>query len=108
MLHTAGIPYYDLTERNSPVGNRKEGVWLSTFHNLKGLEFKVVFLADVSAATFPFRPNAYDGFSNSEKRAFDEGERALLYVGMTRAVARVHISGVGSPADYLPSLVNEL
>jgi superfamily I DNA/RNA helicase len=105
MLHHARIPYYDLTERSSPVGNRQEGVWLSTFHNLKGLEFKVVFLADVSATTFPFRPNAYDGFSNAEKRAFDEGERALLYVGMTRAVARVHISGVGTPVDYLKGLV---
>lgn len=105
MLHQADIPYYDLTERSSPTGNRKEGVWLSTFHNLKGLEFKVVFLADVSATTFPFRPSAYDSFSNVQKRVFDEGERALLYVGMTRAVSRVHISGVGAPVDYLHSLL---
>ena len=93
-LHQAGIPYYDLTDGSSPTGDRS-GVWISSFHNLKGLEFKMVFLADVSAATFPYRPQAYSSSSEVERQAHSEGEKSLLYVAMTRAVSRVHLSGVG-------------
>ena len=96
-LHQASIPYYDLTDGSSPTGDHG-GVWISSFHNLKGLEFKMVFLADVSAHTFPFRPRDYSSLSEAEREAHVEGERALLYVAMTRAVSRVHLSGVGEGA----------
>ena len=94
-LHQAGIPYYDLTEKGSPTGDRESGIYLSTFHNLKGLEFKIVFLVDVSADTFPGRPYNYNNWAESKRRAFEESQKALLYVAMTRAIMRVHISGVG-------------
>jgi superfamily I DNA/RNA helicase len=94
-LHQAGIAYYDLTERQSPSGNREGGVWLSTFHNLKGLEFKTVFLLDVSKATFPFHHSDYPSLIEADRAAHDDRERALLYVALTRAIWRVHLSGVG-------------
>jgi superfamily I DNA/RNA helicase len=94
-LHRANIPYYDLTEGRVPTGNFEVGIRLSTFHNLKGLEFKVVFLADLSQSSFPFRPVAYRSWPESEQVAHDERERALLYVAITRAVIETHLSGVG-------------
>lgn len=99
-LHQAGIPYFDLTDRTAAAGNR-EGVMISTFHNLKGLEFKVVFLADVSASTFPFHPYDYASLSAEEQQAHDEREQSLLYVAISRAVSRVHLSGVGQSAGRI-------
>lgn len=105
-VHKAGIPYYDHIERSRPTGDSK-GVWISTFHNLKGLEFKVVFLVDVSAGTFPFRPQAYQAFTSNERKAHDEGEKSLMYVAMTRAISRVHISGVGTGSEVLSGMSSE-
>ena len=102
-LHSADIPYYDLTEKQTPTGNR-DGVWVSTFHNLKGLEFKVVFLVDVSADTFPYRHVGYNSLAANERRWHDEQEKALMYVAMTRAISQVHISGVGKVAKPLALL----
>jgi len=95
-LHQAGIPYYDLTEGRIPTGNEDGGIRLSTLHNLKGLEFKIVFLADISDSTFPFHPSSYGNWTEGEQEAHDERERSLLYVAITRAILEVHLSGVGS------------
>lgn len=94
-LHQAGIPYFDLTEGRIPTGDAEEGVRLSTFHNLKGLEFKVVFLGNLSANTFPFRPSDFQNWTAGEQEMHDERERSLLYVAITRAIMEAHLSGVG-------------
>ena len=49
-LHRNNIPYKNLM--NEGTGN-DNGVNLSSFHNMKGLEFKVVILSDVNKKTFP-------------------------------------------------------
>ena len=48
-LHRKGIPYVrrDLQNPNN------QGVRLTTFHGMKGLEFKHVFLTDVNQRTLP-------------------------------------------------------
>lgn len=94
-LHQAGIPYYDLTEGRVPTGDAESGVRISTFHNLKGLEFKVVFLGNLSENTFPFRPADFQNWTKGEQEMHDERERSLLYVAITRAIMEVHLSGVG-------------
>jgi superfamily I DNA/RNA helicase len=94
-LHRAGIPYYDLTEGRVPTGDVEGGVRLSTFHNLKGLEFKVVFLGNLSKSTFPFHPADFQNWTEGEREMHHERERSLLYVAITRAIVEAHLSGVG-------------
>ncbi|MGK0365673.1 MAG: superfamily I DNA/RNA helicase [Saprospiraceae bacterium] len=90
-LHRADIPYFDLGDN---AGNKK-GIRLSTFHNMKGLEFKVVILADVNNRTMPFHPSDYEQWDAAEQKMHDKREKALLYVAMTRAIQVLGISGTG-------------
>ena len=50
-LHYNQLAFWEL----SPHTPEKEGVRITTFHNLKGLEFKVVILCDVNSRNCPFR-----------------------------------------------------
>lgn len=94
-MHRAGIPYKNLLNENT--GN-KNGVSISSFHNLKGLEFKVVILSDVNASTFIYRPTAYENWDIIEKRNYDMNQKALMYVAITRAMQKVLITGSGKKA----------
>ena len=91
VIHNRKLPYYDLT---TEAGN-KEGIQLSTFHNMKGLEFKVVILYDVSENTIPFKFYIFDSLPEFEKKNYLKSERALLYVAMTRAIRNLFIIGFG-------------
>jgi len=62
-----------------------EAVTLMTLHNAKGLEFPVVFITGVEDGLFP----TVQSFDDPEKM---EEERRLLYVGITRAEAKLYIS----------------
>lgn len=63
----------------------QDAVSLSTIHQAKGLEWKVVFVIGVNEGFFP---NA-DKFKNPELEL--QEERRLLYVAMTRAMDDLHI-----------------
>jgi len=93
-LHLADIRYYDLAQN---VG-RPDGVQVSTFHALKGLEYKAVFLTGISASTYPFLPRNYPFWPEVEQAQFRLTERALLYTAMTRAVKHLHLTGHGERA----------
>ncbi len=96
-LHSQKIPYYDLPHG---VGD-KAGVMLSTFHNMKGLEFKSVILYDVSENTVPHKFHTFDSLTESEKQNYIKSERALLYVAMTRAIKYLSIIGVGNASKFI-------
>ncbi len=70
----------------------------STFHSLKGLEFKVIFLVGLNANTF-LKPRMY--VSDEEKKEAEKRDKALLYVAMTRAKMLLYISGNGSKSSIL-------
>ena len=70
----------------------------STFHSLKGLEFKVIFLVGLNANTF-LKPRPYP--SDEEKKEAEKRDKALLYVAMTRAKMLLYISGNGSKSSIL-------
>ncbi len=82
----------------------KEGVNVSTFHRMKGLEFRVVILADVSAATIPYRPANFADMDEELRRQNDQEQRSLMYVALTRAINRVFITGCGDPSPFLRTL----
>lgn len=86
-----------------------DAVTISTTHSAKGLEFPVVFLADVNSQRFPssFATRQtvlpYDGSllsiispSTLSDNANHDSERRLMYVGLTRAERYLFISKSGS------------
>ncbi len=97
-LHRVGIPYNDRVEDKR---RDKTGVLLSTLHGLKGLEFKVVFLVDVTDATCPVRIHGYDTMPEIKRREHLQAERALLYVAMSRAISVLTITGTGQASGLV-------
>ena len=95
-LHRNNIPYKNLM--NEGTGN-DNGVNLSSFHNMKGLEFKVVILSDVNKKTFPYLPYGFEGLDEIEKKNHLMNQKALMYVAITRAMQKVLITGSGIKAD---------
>ena len=74
---------------------------ISTYHQAKGLEFKVVFCAGLSSDTFKseFRYQGQDGRSTLN---------ALLYMALTRARDRLFLSFSGVPLRCLCTLDDSL
>ena len=73
----------------------------STFHSLKGLEFKVIFLVGLNAQSF-LRPPKYN--NEIERKEAEKREKALLYVAMTRAKMLLYLSGNGQKSTLLNAL----
>ena len=96
-LHQNGIPYVDKHLLNSTT----EGIRIATFHGLKGLEFKHVFLVDVNDRTFPRLPFDYASLSEIEKSQIFKTEKSLFYVAASRAIQQLSISGVGIKSGIL-------
>jgi DNA helicase II / ATP-dependent DNA helicase PcrA len=84
---------------------RADAVTLLTLHAAKGLEFEVVFLAGCEQDLLPLRLPGHPAVTGAELAE----ERRLLFVGMTRARARLYLtcasrrSRHGSARDTGPS-----
>jgi hypothetical protein len=97
-LHQLKIPYQDVTSSASPDG---KGVVLSTFHSLKGLEFKAVILSDVNNRTSPLYFAKFDEMEAQEKEDYLNSERSLIYVAITRAISMLKVFGTGVKSDLI-------
>ncbi|UBZ06993.1 AAA family ATPase [Salegentibacter mishustinae] len=98
-LHNAGISYCEF-QGGKKIGDA-EGIPLLTFHNIKGLEFKQVFLVDVNERTCPFQPPGFEYYTDEEKESHLRSERSLVYVAISRAIQNVEISGVGNKSEMI-------
>ena len=96
-LYGKNLAYFDLTDM---VGD-KSGIVLSTFHNIKGLEYKVVILYNVSSETIPHKYCHYRSLSEYDRNVYNQSERSLLYVAMTRAIKQLYITGIGSACEWI-------
>lgn len=67
-----------------PSSDERENIVLSTVHQAKGLEWKVVFIIGLADGNFP----AHWSFSSKEDL---EEERRLFYVGCTRAKDELYL-----------------
>lgn len=78
------------------------GVRVSSLHSLKGLEFRCVVVAGVTASAFPFAsavtPAEVDPLQNASDLA---AERCLLFVASTRAREAFYMSYSGRPSGFL-------
>ncbi len=90
-LHKEKIPYYDSSSESGHI----DGVVLSTFHSLKGLEFKMLILCDVNNRTCPLTFESLNQYSEVDKAAYLKSEKALLYVAISRAISMLYITGTG-------------
>jgi DNA helicase-2/ATP-dependent DNA helicase PcrA len=75
-----------LSDVDEEQGTRDARVWLMTLHSAKGLEFPVVIMAGLEEGLFP-HSRSRDDLEELEE------ERRLCYVGMTRARARLVLTG---------------
>ena len=80
-----------------------DAIQVSTIHKSKGLQFKVVFLADIAARKVPMKFTRDDYYIPSDlsrgiapqaepKVEHQNEERRVLYVGMTRAIDTLYIT----------------
>jgi DNA helicase-2/ATP-dependent DNA helicase PcrA len=82
---------------------RPDAVTVSTVHKMKGLEFPVVFVADVENGRFPGRIRQYDGLIPAAAiqqsmvrgayRSTREEEARLFYTALTRAERFLYVTG---------------
>ena len=92
---------YDSSIREPAL--RPDAVTVSTVHKMKGLEFPVVFVADVEQGRFPTNQSAYRGWLPREciQAALDrgahqgtrDGEIRLFYTAITRAERFLYVTG---------------
>jgi DNA helicase-2/ATP-dependent DNA helicase PcrA len=75
-----------LSDADEEAGARDARIWLMTLHSAKGLEFPTVILAGLEEGLFPHSR------SREDEEELEE-ERRLCYVGMTRARARLVLTG---------------
>ncbi|MBS1778807.1 MAG: DEAD/DEAH box helicase [Bacteroidetes bacterium] len=97
-LHKAKIPYSDNSAAPSTASS---GICLSTFHGLKGLEFKAVIMSDVNNRTSPLYFQKMEDMSTFEKEEYLHSERSLLYVAITRAISTLKIFGTGIKTNLI-------
>ncbi|MEU6146389.1 ATP-dependent DNA helicase UvrD2 [Streptomyces sp. NPDC047081] len=82
---TLGDLVAELDERaNAQHAPTVQGVTLASLHSAKGLEWDVVFLVGVAEGMMPIT------YAKTDEQI--EEERRLLYVGVTRARERLHVS----------------
>lgn len=96
-LHQSDIPYFELKTRRGNV----DGVRLSSFSGMKGLEFKVVVLSDVNNHTLPYKKQGFDCFDPMQKKSYLLSQRSLIYVALTRAMQVAYITGTGMKSEII-------
>lgn len=97
MLNNANLKYLDLSSSRTS----SSAINVSTFHNLKGHEFKVVIVKGMSSTTVPFKNPNYNNYTEKEREQYDQQERSLYYVVFTRAIHSLLITGVGDRSEWI-------
>ncbi|MFJ4723683.1 3'-5' exonuclease [Streptomyces luteogriseus] len=75
------------------------GIYCTTYHSAKGLEFDAVLMPFCGASRMPL-PDVVTAFGDSDAA---ERESKLLYVAITRAKSDLLITYSGEPTSLLPS-----
>uniref|UniRef100_UPI0007848547 UvrD-helicase domain-containing protein n=1 Tax=Herbidospora sakaeratensis TaxID=564415 RepID=UPI0007848547 len=100
-LAGAGIPVVKVKEHPHAMA---DGVRLATMHAMKGLEFRCVAVAGVTARAVPFAkeitPPEVDRLQHDSDLL---RERCVLFVACTRAREALYVSWSGAPSPFVPS-----
>jgi hypothetical protein len=96
-LRRAGLP-------STKPGNDDRGICVGSMHGMKGLEFRVVAMVDVSASSVPPTIAVTSATEDEVAHRQDlQRERCLLYVAATRAREQLRVSWSGGPSKLLVS-----
>ncbi len=96
-LHQEGIPYYDL---ESNEGDR-EGVRVSSFFGVKGMEFRMVILTGLCEEKLPHRTQGFHLMGEKKLRETIKRQKAALYVSMSRARDRLLLTGTQRASGWI-------
>ncbi|MFN4762713.1 UvrD-helicase domain-containing protein [Gillisia sp. Q332] len=97
LLNDAQRKFKDINSARKSSG----AITVSTFHNLKGHEFKHLIVRGFSDDNVPFKHPEYDTYSSLEKREYYKQEKSLYYVVFSRAIQTLVITGVGDKSNWL-------
>ena len=101
-LHRNGVKYNEI--KNGDKKGDKEGISFSTFHSLKGLEFRMLILVGVTEKSMPSiisHNYPFIEMDTAEQKVYLANIRSLLYVAITRARQMVFITGYGEKSGLL-------
>jgi superfamily I DNA/RNA helicase len=100
-LAAVDIPSVRVKDRPGPD---VDGVRLASMHLMKGLEFRCVAVAGVTARAVPFAKEITPADVDPQQHDNDMlKERCLLFVACTRAREALAISWSGTPSPFLPA-----
>ncbi len=100
-LRKAGIAYVDLAKATDD----DDAVRVGTMHRVKGLEFRCVCVAGVSAQQVPAKNAVTPVEDDKQTHQQDlERERCLLFVACTRAREELLVTWHGEPSPFLTTL----
>lgn len=104
-LERSGIPTLTLAPEAQAYDG---GVCLSTLHRLKGLEFKVVFIAGADRDRMPSASAIRSGCCKEEQEALKKMQQNLFYVASTRARDLLFVTCEREPGEYMAQLSDYL
>lgn len=96
LLHKNDLKYQDLNSQKEI----KNSIKVSTFHDLKGHEFKFLFVVGVSEDNVPLRHQAFHQYDDKQREEYIKQERSLYYVVFSRAIQGLWITGVGEKSSW--------
>ncbi len=105
-LKAAGVGF-DALDKDTDL-SAVSGVNVGTMHRAKGLEFKGVVLAQVSANIIPSPGLLRKKKDPADRAAAMERERNLLYVALTRARDEAVVLWVGEPSPFLKPVIDQV
>jgi superfamily I DNA/RNA helicase len=105
-LRSNGIEVYEV-KRDTAEQRERPGVRFATMHRVKGLEFEHIIIAAANDGVVPLPYAMADADDSITERNLETGERALLYVALTRAKRSALITAYGKLSSYLSSGVPE-
>jgi superfamily I DNA/RNA helicase len=101
VLRSKQIPHFVLKGESASRFFDETAVKLSTYHQAKGLEYKVVFCSGLSSAVFR-KEYRYSGMEGQAVLG------SLVYMAVTRARDRLFLSFAGTPLKWLCTLDHSL
>ncbi len=102
-LKERDIPVDIPDDKNNP--DHGKGVFVSTMHGAKGLEFRYVFIVGCQRGQVPSTVASNLAADEKAKQAAWQREKNLLYVSMTRARDQLYVTWTGQPSEFLKNLV---
>ena len=97
MLNTLGFKYADIQSTRKNEGS----IVVSTFHNLKGSEFKHLFEKGVDKDRVPFKHPEFDSYTDVQLKDYLKQEKLWYYVVFSRAIQTLIVTGVGEKSDWM-------